>query len=415
MLEDQTFTKRQAVVKQPGSCMQCHGSVYVPYKKLGNGDLEAGFRKMNAMPYMETRKLVEHPVACIDCHEPGTMALRVTRPGFINGIRELKAKQGVKDYDVNRQASQKEMRAFVCGQCHVEYYFKGDDKQLTYPWAKGIQVDDIVAYYDEVKFKDWVHKTTGAPALKAQHPEFEMWNQGIHGRSGVTCVDCHMPEIQYKGEKITDHQVNSPLLKVEASCTRCHADVKPDELKSRVAHRAGPLLQAAQPSDGRAHGAHRRSREGAGRGEGDRGAAHRRALPAAARPVLPRLRRGGELHRLPRAAGGAADPRRLDRLRAAGAARPARRGVPAHREDRGHPDGAARAEPGDRDGAARHRPACAGAEAAGDGALRRATEEPRSPGSGPGLRYSTPRYGVAGTTGTGSAWTLSTDSAPFTP
>ena len=29
MLEDQTFTKRQAVVKQPGSCMQCHGSVYV--------------------------------------------------------------------------------------------------------------------------------------------------------------------------------------------------------------------------------------------------------------------------------------------------------------------------------------------------------------------------------------------------
>ena len=234
MLEDQTFTKRQAVVKQPGSCMQCHGSVYVPYKKLGNGDLQAGFRKMNAMPYMETRKLVDHPVACIDCHDPATMALRVTRPGFINGIRELKAKQGVKDYDVNRQASQKEMRAFVCGQCHVEYYFKGDDKQLTYPWAKGIQVDDIAGYYDEVKFKDWVHKTTGAPTLKAQHPEFELWNQGIHGRSGVSCADCHMPEIEYKGEKITDHQVNSPLLKVEASCTRCHGDVKPDELKQRV-------------------------------------------------------------------------------------------------------------------------------------------------------------------------------------
>ncbi len=234
MLEDQTFTKRQAVVKQPGSCMQCHGSVYVPYKKLGNGDLEAGFRKMNAMPYMETRKLVEHPVACIDCHDPETMALRVTRPGFINGMRALKAKLGVKDYDVNKQASQKEMRAFVCGQCHVEYYFKGDDKQLTYPWFNGIRVDDILAYYDEIKFKDWVHKTTGAPALKAQHPEFEMWNQGIHARSGVTCVDCHMPEIQYKGEKITDHQVNSPLLKVEASCTRCHAGVKPDELKNRV-------------------------------------------------------------------------------------------------------------------------------------------------------------------------------------
>jgi nitrite reductase (cytochrome c-552) len=234
MLDDQTFTRRQAVVKQPGSCMQCHGSVYVPYKKLGNGDLEAGFRKMNAMPYLETRKLVEHPVACIDCHDPETMALRVTRPGFINGIRELKAAQGVKSYDVNTQASQKEMRAFVCGQCHVEYYFKGEDKQLTYPWSKGLQVDDILAYYDEVKFKDWVHKSTGAPVLKAQHPEFEMWNQGIHGRSGVSCVDCHMPEIQYKGQRITDHQVNSPLLKVEASCTKCHADVKPDVLKQRI-------------------------------------------------------------------------------------------------------------------------------------------------------------------------------------
>jgi nitrite reductase (cytochrome c-552) len=234
MLEDQTFTRRQAVVKQPGSCMQCHGSVYVPYKKLGDGDIFEGFRKMNAMPYFEAKKLVQHPVACIDCHEPESMALRVTRPGFIEGIRVLKASQGVKDYDVNKHASQKEMRAFVCGQCHVEYYFKGTDKQLTYPWSKGLKVEQILAYYDEVQFKDWVHKTTGAPTLKAQHPEFEMWNQGIHGRSGVTCADCHMPEITYKGERITDHQVNSPILKIEASCTKCHADVKPDELKARV-------------------------------------------------------------------------------------------------------------------------------------------------------------------------------------
>jgi nitrite reductase (cytochrome c-552) len=234
MLEDQTFTKRQAVVKQPGACMQCHGSVYAPYKQLGGGDLQKGFEKMNAMSYADSRKLVGHPVACIDCHDPSSMALRVTRPGFINGMRAWKAAQGVKDYDVNAQASQKEMRAFVCGQCHVEYYFKGETKQLTYPWFKGVKVEEITAYYDEVGFKDWVHKASGAPALKAQHPEFEMWTQGIHGRSGVTCVDCHMPEIQYKGQTITDHHVNSPLLKVEASCTKCHDDVKPDELKKRV-------------------------------------------------------------------------------------------------------------------------------------------------------------------------------------
>jgi nitrite reductase (cytochrome c-552) len=37
------------------------------------------------MPYQEARKLVEHPVSCVDCHDPRTMGLRVTRPGFVKG------------------------------------------------------------------------------------------------------------------------------------------------------------------------------------------------------------------------------------------------------------------------------------------------------------------------------------------
>ena len=163
MLDDQTFTERQQVVQQPGTCIHCHGSVYVPYRKLGDGDLIKGFEKMNQMPFAEARKLVTHPVACIDCHAPDTMQLRVTRPGFIEGIRALKASQGVSDYDVNRQATRQEMRAFVCGQCHVEYYFKGPEKRLVYPWAKGLRIDDIQAYYDEVGHKDWVHADSGAP------------------------------------------------------------------------------------------------------------------------------------------------------------------------------------------------------------------------------------------------------------
>ena len=93
MLEDQSLTERQQVVKQPGACMQCHASVYVPMKKLGNGDVMAGFEKMNAMPYFEAKKLVSHPVACIDCHSPDTMQLRITRPAFLEGIKALKASQ----------------------------------------------------------------------------------------------------------------------------------------------------------------------------------------------------------------------------------------------------------------------------------------------------------------------------------
>src|SRR6188474_2607394 len=180
MLEDQTFTERQQVTHQPGTCLHCHASIVVPYRKLGNGDLMAGFEKMNQMPYAEARKLVSHPIGCIDCHDPRTMALRVTRPGFIEGIRAYKAFLGVPNYDVNTMATHEEMRSFVCGQCHVEYYFKGPEKRLVYPWAKGITVDSIMAYYDSTGHKDWVHAVSGAPVLKAQHPEFEMYNQGIH-------------------------------------------------------------------------------------------------------------------------------------------------------------------------------------------------------------------------------------------
>ena len=142
----------------------------------------------------EASKLVKHPVACIDCHDGTTLALRVTRPAFIEGIRAYKASQGVKDYDVTSRP-RAEMRAYVCGQCHVEYYFKGPEKRLVYPWAKGLKVEQITAYYDEIGFRDWTHKDTGAPALKAQHPEFETWSQGPHARAGVTCADCHMPTV----------------------------------------------------------------------------------------------------------------------------------------------------------------------------------------------------------------------------
>jgi nitrite reductase (cytochrome c-552) len=233
MLDDQTYTERQQVVKQPGTCMQCHASVYVSYKKLGDGDLTRGFEKMNQMPYVEARKLVSHPVACIDCHDATTMQLRVTRPGFMEGMAAFKASQGIANYKVNEMASRQEMRSFVCGQCHVEYYFKGTEKRLTYPWSKGLKVEEITAYYDEVKHKDWTHAETGAPALKAQHPEFEMWNQGIHARSGVACADCHMPYKREGALKISDHHVRSPLLNLNRSCQTCHKWPE-DELKARV-------------------------------------------------------------------------------------------------------------------------------------------------------------------------------------
>jgi len=233
MLDDQTYTERQQAAKQPGTCLHCHASIKVPYTKLGNGDLMKGYEKFNQMPFAEARKLVTHPIACIDCHDPTTMQLRVTRPGFIEGMAALKASAGVQNYDVNRDATRQEMRSFVCGQCHVEYYFKGPDKRLVYPWANGLKVEQILAYYDAEQFKDWSHADTGAPVLKAQHPEFEMWNQGIHARSGVACADCHMPYKREGALKISDHHVRSPLLNINHACQTCHKWPE-SELKERA-------------------------------------------------------------------------------------------------------------------------------------------------------------------------------------
>lgn len=233
MFTDQMHTKRQEVVSQPGTCLNCHASTYVPMKRLGNGDITKGFEALNQLPYFDAAKQASHPVSCIDCHTPGTMKLRVTRPAFMEGIANLKASEGIKDYDVNKMATHQEMRTYVCAQCHVEYYFKGKEKRLTFPWNKGLKIDQIYSYYEDVGHKDWVHKISGAPVLKAQHPEFELYSQGIHARSGVSCTDCHMPYQRVGASKITNHHVRSPMLNVAKSCQTCHRWPE-SELRARV-------------------------------------------------------------------------------------------------------------------------------------------------------------------------------------
>jgi nitrite reductase (cytochrome c-552) len=96
-----------------------------------------------------------------------------------------------------------------------------------------LRADEILAYYEENGFRDWTHAETGAPTLKAQHPEFEMWNQGVHARSGVACADCHMPYERVGAMKISDHHVRSPLLNINRACQTCHRWPE-EELRARV-------------------------------------------------------------------------------------------------------------------------------------------------------------------------------------
>jgi nitrite reductase (cytochrome c-552) len=91
----------------------------------------------------------------------------------------------------------------------------------------------IIAVEDENNVNEWAYSDSGAQLIKPRHPKFEMWNQGVHARSGVACADCHMPYMRQGGLKISDHQINSPLLKINRSCQTCH-HFPEEELKARV-------------------------------------------------------------------------------------------------------------------------------------------------------------------------------------
>ncbi len=269
-LYDQENTRRNipAEGKQSGNCLHCHASIMPLYRALGKEaaprasdaeQLQAGLAKVGEMGYWDAHQKLTgitgkaHPVSCVDCHDPKSMELRVTRPGFIAGIQKLAASSAptphlasveawrkgprATAYDPNRDASTQEKRSFVCGQCHVEY-FCGKGTTLFFPWGEGLKMEQMEHLYDNLlvkgqRFKDWTHAETGMELLKAQHPEFEMWSQGIHARSGVACADCHMPSRKVEGKEVSDHWVRSPLLQAGVACGGCHASTD-GELKARV-------------------------------------------------------------------------------------------------------------------------------------------------------------------------------------
>ncbi len=221
-VEDMLATKRLGDAK-PGTCLTCKSSA-VPSVMASLGGPEA-FYATPARELVAGHAGLRHSVSCADCHDAATQALRAPRPAFA----EAMAGRGI---DI-AAAAHNDKRSHVCAQCHVEYYFQGPGKRLVHPWAKGLDIESIEAYYDGIGFKDWDHAETGAPLVKAQHPEFELWSSGIHARSGVSCADCHMPYKREGAVKVTDHWIRTPVVNLTNACAGCHR-LSEGELKGRV-------------------------------------------------------------------------------------------------------------------------------------------------------------------------------------
>ena len=181
MLQDQEQTKRVTERPQPGACLQCHTSVIPTYRRLGGGDVFKGFEALGKLPYAEAHAEVvktgsSNPVAGrttatfqherrgasgelrglsrSEKHGTARDAARVhprhpgagVRPGARRRTSRASSAGGTAadrtPYDPNVDASRQEMRSFVCGQCHVEYYC-GPKTTLFYPWNNGLKVEQI--------------------------------------------------------------------------------------------------------------------------------------------------------------------------------------------------------------------------------------------------------------------------------
>ena len=263
MLDDQTFTERQQVVEAAG---HLHALPRVGLRAVQ----EARRRRPHQGLREDEPDAVRRGAQAGDAsRSPASTATTRRRcscgsrgPAFIEGMRALKASQGVHDYDVNTMATRQEMRAFVCGQCHVEYYFKGPEKRLVYPWAKGLKVDEILAYYDENPHNDWTHADTRRAGAQG-------------AASGVRDVEPGHPRALRRRLRRLPHAVQARGRAEDQRPPRAqpaaqHQQRLPDlpQVAGGGAEGArrddpGARLRAAQPRDGRAGRADRRPQGGA--------------------------------------------------------------------------------------------------------------------------------------------------------
>jgi len=195
---------------QPGACWGCKTPDYPRLLQ------EVGVDKFYRSKWATFGPEAVNPIGCADCHEPVNMNLNISRP-FLTQAFERRG------LDINK-ATQQEMRSLVCAQCHIEYYMKGDEKYITLPWDKGLTMEEQEAYYDETKFFDYIHKLSRTPIIKAQHPDYELALEGIHGQRNVSCADCHLPYKSEGGVKFSDHHIMSPLAMIDRTCMVCHRE-----------------------------------------------------------------------------------------------------------------------------------------------------------------------------------------------
>lgn len=220
-------------LKAGGVCLTCK----TPFAPKLQKELGASYFKD---PYMDVQAKIPAQfqrmgVMCIDCHDNKTMDLKFSRWTFDKALKDM----GFDPATATRQ----EKRSLVCAQCHVTYIIPKDQEMKSvsvfFPWQGSkfgdISVENIIKVIkSDPANLEWKQNVTGFKLGYSRHPEFEVYSKNsVHWNANVACADCHMQYMRVGANKISNHNVGSPLWQGMVACQQCHAE-SADWLKAQV-------------------------------------------------------------------------------------------------------------------------------------------------------------------------------------
>jgi nitrite reductase (cytochrome c-552) len=220
-------------LKAGGVCLTCK-TPFAPkmMKEMGANYFKAPYVEVHAKIPAQFQRM---GVMCIDCHDNKTMDLKISRWTLEKALKDIGFDQAA--------ATRQEKRSLVCAQCHVTYVIPKDQEMKSVsaflPWQGSkfgdISVENIIKILkSDPALLEWKQNVTGFKLGYSRHPEFEIYTKNsVHWNANVSCADCHMQYMRVGANKISNHNVGSPLIQGMVACQQCHAE-SADWLKAQV-------------------------------------------------------------------------------------------------------------------------------------------------------------------------------------